>query len=282
MHKIYGIGYYDMQDNMTRPGGVFNDTLVSIWTQMTRQQDQTVAAAQVDADKNKQQIKSAVAGRQNCNTYEALKPATYIDDKIVPGYTVMDVSPSGHTSAVEESGVAIFARTGWMDGRSSDGAIARLQALSNPQQVSLGPWGHGTLLSYDPLLNNQPVDESGKLATDIVNFFDECLKQDQRDALGHSINYYTLGEGLWKTTDVWPPDGTKTVKWYPNDQGRLTQDKPKAAVGSDPYQIDFTATTGHADQSLTNLGSPVWGLVPSNLLIDRVRTRSCSAIPARH
>ena len=245
-------GYYDLQSNLVQPGGVFNDAIVSIWGQGTAQQDQAMAAASVDSDGNKQVLKSALEGRQNYNTYNAIKSMTFVDDEIVPGYTIKDISPAGYVAAIEESGVAIYVRTGWMDGATSDGAIARLQALSNLQQVVIGPWGHGGMLNYDPLLKVQPLDESNALASDIVAFFDQNIKSQQSLTLGRSLSYYTFGEGSWKTTDVWPPAGTQELEWYFGEGRSLVQEKPKESSGSDPYQVDYTTTTGSPDTSVTN------------------------------
>jgi putative CocE/NonD family hydrolase len=63
-----------------------------------------------------------------------------------------------------------------------------------------------------------------------------------------------MGEGVWKTSDIWPPTGISLQRWYLGPDGSLTTATPTDEAGVDEYTVDFTATTGDATRWHTQLG----------------------------
>jgi putative CocE/NonD family hydrolase len=87
----------------------------------------------------------------------------------------------------------------------------------------------------------------------LVEFFDAYLKEDTAPEPARDITYYTLGEGVWKTSEAWPPAGFSRQRWYFGPDGSLTPDAPSAEAGADDYRVDWTATTGDATRWHTGL-----------------------------
>ena len=88
----------------------------------------------------------------------------------------------------------------------------------------------------------------------LVAFFDTYLKDDGTVVEPErGITYYTLGEGAWKTTATWPPEGFSTHRWYFGPGGSLTPNAPTDEEGADEYTVDWTASTGDATRWHTGL-----------------------------
>jgi putative CocE/NonD family hydrolase len=68
------------------------------------------------------------------------------------------------------------------------------------------------------------------------------------------LHYYTMGEGQWKTTAVWPPAGTAMRRYYLAADHGLSEVPPLEAEGSDVYAVDFRATSGTRNRWFTQLG----------------------------
>jgi putative CocE/NonD family hydrolase len=103
-----------------------------------------------------------------------------------------------------------------------------------------------------------------------AQFFDRFLRTDHPDPLTSNIRYYTMGEGKWHVTSVWPPQGIVLQRYYFNRNSHsitlldgpgertLTEEPPSAMAASDSYKVDFSATTGKHNRWYTQLdGSDV-------------------------
>jgi hypothetical protein len=88
----------------------------------------------------------------------------------------------------------------------------------------------------------------------MLSFFDGLLKGDGRTVPAHEIHYYTMNDGRWRTTTVWPPADMTTVRWYLADGQALSRAEPAAPSASDAYTVDTTATTGAPNRWRTQLG----------------------------
>lgn len=166
-------------------------------------------------------------------------------------------SPAGHLEAIAASGAAMFVRAGWQDAATVNGTLGRYMTISNPQQVTIGPWDHGASNDADPF---RPVDAPVEPGRDeqfaqMVAFFDRYLKDDGDAGIESSITYYTLGADRWTTTTAWPPAGFEPERWYFATDGGLSPDEPATTTGADRYTVDFEATTGRHNRWYTNNGS---------------------------
>jgi len=145
---------------------------------------------------------------------------------------------------------------GWLDATPCEGALARYQTLSNPQLVVIGPLSHGGGFNADPFASTHqpavpPVAEQYEMEAD---FFDRLLRRDPPGKIESEIRYYTMGEGAWHTTKVWPPAGLRTEKLYLAAEHALNGAAPDLAEAVDSYRVDFTATSGDRTRWHTQLG----------------------------
>ena len=262
----------DVYGHTVAPGGVFNQWFAQSWDSFTRRLDAndmcvfvegtgtTCEQAQylftgvkrVDEDTDGSQLAAAVAGHSAANVYEAVQTIEYRDD-VWGGTerTMDDMSPLSCQSAIEASGVPMYAWVSWIDSASVEGALERYQGFSNPQKLIIGPWCHSGGCHVDPFLPaDTPTDPSEKEQFEmLVAFFDAYLKDDAGPTPTWDVTYYTLGEGVWKATDKWPPVGFTPQNWYFAPGGALTIQAPTEEAGADEYTVDWTTTTGDATRN---------------------------------
>ena len=62
-------------------------------------------------------------------------------------------------------------------------------------------------------------------------YFDHYLKGRDNGTPEKELIYYTLGEEAWKTTDVWPPQGFDTRRYYFSENESLASEPPSSASG---------------------------------------------------
>ena len=151
-----------------------------------------------------------------------------------------------------------------MDGAGTvDGTLSRFMSARGPQTVVIGPWSHGAAIEghdADPFHPaNAPVRRPSRAegSQTIMAFFDSYLKGTRQPPPSREIRYYTLGEGSWHTTPVWPPRGTTTQRWFLGANGTLGRGRPTAASGEDRYAVDFEATGGQSNRWHTQAGGDV-------------------------
>lgn len=203
----------------------------------------------VDADKDGAMLRQAVAEHAgNADVAAYCRAITYRDDPFGPsGVTIDDFSSMSHRQQIEGSGAALFSWGSWLDGATADGVIRRFAGYGNPQRGVIGAWSHGYLNHGSPYAAPGAELRPGlkELWQEKVEYFDRYLKGAGDAAPGdRKLFYYTLGEEAWKVTDVWPPAGTTTERWYLAEGNGLSLEPPVAGDGADAYRVDFEATTG--------------------------------------
>jgi putative CocE/NonD family hydrolase len=122
--------------------------------------------------------------------------------------------------------------------------------------VVIGPLSHGGSFNVDPFAAEHlpPVptrEEQFKMEAD---FFDQILRNQGEPKVESSIQYYTMGEGKWHTTAVWPPRGLQTETLYLAESHALRHASPTTRVGSDAYTVDYSASSGTQARWQTQLG----------------------------
>ena len=230
-------------------GGRECETLLQTWT----------GVKPVDADTDGELLRQALEDhRQNVHVFEAASGYQFRDDPWGEG-GVVDAgylgSPAGHLPAIEASGVAMFVRAGWQDAGTVNGTLGRYMTISNPQQVTIGPWDHGARRDADPFhADDTPVSPTtDEQFAQMFAFFDRYLKEDG-EPIESSITYYTLGADRWTTTKAWPPAGFGRETWYLSAGGTLSTSSPADNDGADRYEVDFDVTTGRHNRWFTNNG----------------------------
>jgi putative CocE/NonD family hydrolase len=206
----------------------------------------------VDADRDGKQLADLVRQHHNVNVAQAIAEVEFRDDPI-GAFKLEQISPSGLRTQIERSKLPMMVWCGWLDGGGGEDALTRYKNFSNPQVVIIGPLSHGGGFNVDPFASNHtpPVPSTEEQLKMQADFFDRVLRNDMPE-IESSIQYYTMGEGRWHTTKVWPPAGLSPERLYFGEHNTLNAAAPSAAIASDSYRVDFTASTG--DQSIWATG----------------------------
>lgn len=209
----------------------------------------------VDADLHGTHLEELVSQRHNLNVANAVAKVEFRDDP-VGRFKLDDFSPSGLRARIEASGVPMMVWCGWLDGGGGEHALTRYKTFSNPQVVIIGPLSHGGGFNVDPFGSNHtpaepPIDQQLKMEAD---FFDRTLRTGTAETITSSIQYYTMGEGRWHTTKIWPPTGLSAERLYFSQHNALTPAVPTLTSSSDSYSVDFTASTGEQNIWATGVG----------------------------
>jgi X-Pro dipeptidyl-peptidase C-terminal non-catalytic domain len=95
------------------------------------------------------------------------------------------------------------------------------------------------------------VEQQNRMMAD---FFDRLLRPEVSTSIESGIRYYTMGEGQWHETKVWPPPGfDRASRLYFVENHALSLTKPAIAAASDIYPVNFTASTGKNNRWMTEL-----------------------------
>jgi uncharacterized protein len=130
--------------------------------------------------------------------------------------------------------------------------------FKNPQQVIIGPFSHGLDFNADPFLtparNSPPeptIEQQNRMMAD---FFDRLLRPDVSRPIESGIRYFTMGQGQWHDTKIWPPQGfDRATRLYFNGDHTLSPRPPTTVAASDIYPVNFAASTGKQDRWTTEL-----------------------------
>jgi len=214
----------------------------------------TPGVSPVDADSHGKHLAELVHQHQNVNVAEAVAKVEFRDDPI-GSFGLADISPSGLRARIEASKIPMMVWCGWLDGGGGEDALTRYKNFSNPQIVVIGPLSHGGGFNVDPFASKhtppEPTTEQQlKMEAD---FFDRTLRNETQQAIASSIQYYTMGEGRWHTTKVWPPTGLSTEMLYFAEHNTLDA-VPSTTNAADSYTVDFTAASGKQSIWATGYG----------------------------
>jgi putative CocE/NonD family hydrolase len=266
------------------PGGIYDQAVMQPWSDLIRRLDTSggdVCIAnglsglrcwwagrflrgvkRVDADSDGKQLAQILAQRHNQYPTEELSQAEFRDDPLplLGGSTTTfsEISAFGHRTQIESSQVAMQVWCGWLDSDVCEGALARYLTFKNRQQVIIGPFSHGLDFNADPFLTpaqhsppEPTVEQQNRIMAD---FFDRLLRSDTSTSMESGIHYYTMGEGKWHDTKVWPPQGfDRASRLYFAENHALSPAPPMTATASDIYPVNFAASTGKEDRWTTEL-----------------------------
>ena len=264
-------GDWDVYPYLLWPGGVYNRWFLESWHDFTSGLDANdvcilaefvgepcdeiryvmEGVRPVDDDTDGSQLAAAVASRVLPDLRSIGQNIEFSDDEWgTTGLTLGDVCPFSVQEAIETSGVPIYAWASTLDNAVVQDALSRFMTLDNPQKLIIGPWSHGGGQHADPFLapdapGDPTPDEQFQM---VVAFFDAYLIDEPAPEPEFGITYYTLGEGVWRTTETWPPAGLTPERWYLGEDGTLTKAQPAAESGADEYTVDWTATTGDSNR----------------------------------
>lgn len=248
---------FDVYQHVAYPGGVFNEGFMSQWSEENNTSDASAGVKPVQGDTDLSMLKAALADHgANGDVYQITSALEY-NSSFLPGHavTMEDLSPYAHRDDIEQSNAAIYTWASWMDGGTASGAISLFNSFSNPQTVIIGPFSHGAGYHADPFFEPETpvspsIEEQNRL---MLTFLDNFLKEEGTGKVERQVSYYTLGENVWKVSDVWPPKGFEPRTWYFAEDGTLTDTIAQDPDGSDLYIADMTATTGEHTKWHTQL-----------------------------
>jgi putative CocE/NonD family hydrolase len=213
----------------------------------------------VDSDRDGTHLAHLVHQHNNIAILKAIANVEFRDDVLTDDLEPLrfaDISPYGLKDRIEASSVPMMVWCGWLDANSCEGALIRYRTLSNPQVVVIGPLSHGGDFNVDPFAANHspPVPTRPEQLKMEADFFAQTLGSEVPAKLESSIQYYTMGEGKWHTTTIWPPAGLSGEKLFLNEGNTLSATVPEKQDGADNYTVDFTASTGNQTRWHTQLG----------------------------
>jgi putative CocE/NonD family hydrolase len=216
----------------------------------------------VDADSDGRQLAQMLAQRHNQYPTEQLAKAEFQDDPLPlrdgSSTTLAEMSVFGYRTQIESSQVAIQVWCGWMDADVCEGALSRYLTFKNPQQVIIGPFSHGLEFNADPFLtpsqHSPPEPAVEQQYRMMADFFDGLLRPEVSSPIESGIRYYTMGEGQWHQTKVWPPQGfDSTTRLYFEANHTLSSTPPVAVSAGDVYPVNFATSTGKNNRWATEL-----------------------------
>jgi uncharacterized protein len=248
---------FDVYTNISFPGGIFNDWMVKNWNESNHQLDLNPGAMPVQEDKDLTLVRAALKEHAgNIDLYKAAKQINYRDDQWENTNVIDDFSVYNFHKEIESSKVAINNWGSWLDAGTADAVIKSFLTLSNTHRSIIGAWNHGASQNASPYLSQNPPIVLQRY--EWLRFFDHHLKGiDTGVTLGKELIYYTMGEERWKSTEVWPVEGSSSQRWYMDNRQTLSTEQPSERSGEDNYTIDFEASTGEKNRWRTQLGGPV-------------------------
>lgn len=271
---------FDTYRHAVFPGGVPNTVLLSAWGGIVGaldRNDPCVGAGQ-DCDPatvmpagvkpvqgDEAALAAAVADHAtNLDVTGLVDWLVFIDDSAArdgnPAITLSTVSPSLLADRIDQAAVPMEFWAGWFDAGTADGALSRFMTYRSPMRLILGPWNHGASQTVDPYGPAQAGAVSPTVAEqyeEIFAFLRPYLVEGRREPPVREIRYFTLGTGAWRTTAQWPPVGVVQRSLYAASDGALALAAPDGPVESDPYQVDFSTSSGPTNRWTTQLGGPV-------------------------
>jgi putative CocE/NonD family hydrolase len=213
----------------------------------------------VDADPHGKHLARLLQDRHNANPVDSVEKAEFRDDLLnTPegAFSFKDISPYGLRKAIESSNVSMMVWCGWLDANPCEGALIRFRTFSNPQELIIGPLSHGGDFNVDPFATtHKPAVPSKQDQFKIeADFFEQTLRDESPAPIEPHIRYYTMGEGSWHTTTIWPPADLTAELFYFAEGNVLSQVAPNNRAAFDTYDVDFTATSGDRTRWHTQLG----------------------------
>jgi putative CocE/NonD family hydrolase len=269
---------FDTYDEIALPGGLFDDWFVKNWSYFTVEMCQDRLPKEVGAVRMFAKGVSPVNGaagrdrlaqavdqhRENVNLYNLAQKIAFRDsvatEKGASG-SINDFTVFRRRASIERAGVPICAWGSWMEGASANGVIRRFLTYKNPVRGVIGAWPKSGSENDDPFASTGSAPSPALKAqySEYLRFFDRTLRgEDTGKEPERVLQYYTMGEGKWKETTVWPPKGSAPQRWYFAADRALSTQAPSEAEGVDTYAVDFAATTGSANRWHSHLlGTPV-------------------------
>jgi predicted acyl esterase len=235
----------DAYTDIAFPGGIFEERFIKAWARFNRDLDRSrvperigllgrllaKGAKPVDGDQGRALLREAIGDHAaNGDAYQMVQSVVYRDQPMAGSDRCLDdLAVHQYKDEIERSPTAILGWGSWMDAGTADAVIRRF--LTYPE---LPDQWREMLRFFDAHLKHGSHPQTGAHPTDGTN---EVLSEKV-------LFYYTMGQGRWKRTGVWPPEGTARKRWYLVENQSLSPNAPDSESGSDMFTVDFDASTG--------------------------------------
>jgi len=255
---------FDPYADLYFPGGIFHIAFGKGWGESVKEMDLNVPRGDpprgvkpVDGDDGSL-VEAAVDARWDApGVFEGLSQVTFRDDIAeLWGVSMMDWSIHTHLDGIEQAGTPMYSWAGWFDAGTAQGVLHRFATLPNPQKAIIGPWSHGGRYHASPYLPPDAETTPSREAQleESLCYFDRYLKGVDNKTPERLLYYYTVGEEVWKKTDVWPPAGASKKILYLSADNGLAAEAPEVDEGADTHTVDFDVTTGTTNRWFTQRG----------------------------
>ena len=247
---------FDVYEDNAFPGGIHHTWFTENWGEANNRMDNNElpinykkfswligGVSKVKTKNKKQLLTQAIAAHQeNRNVHDGALSVDFRDDN-PDGESLksLDVfSPHAYLKELNNSGVAIYSYSGWMDGAYQNAAIKRHLNLDNSNnKLIIGPWEHGGSYNISPHCRSLAgFDHIGEL----MKFFDFHLK-NKKNGLDKeaAVHYFTMGEEKWKASESWPPADTEMRNLYFTKSRELVSEmqEVKSAYTDIPVSHNF-------------------------------------------
>ena len=266
---------FDWYTNIVAPGGLKNAFITVRWGKAVRMLDLNDSSLfgehegevsadnplikgvlPVDSDTNGSVLAAAsLQHSDNASLADYLDTLVYRDEYPMADNLEAsgDKATSVHSSRqrYEETGLPMYQWGSWFDAGTAAGILARFNDWDVPYRFVIGAWSHGAGHDANPYAEkDRPAQPSvEEQYTDIFIFLEPYTKST---AVGENpikqLTYYTVGEDVWKSTDVWPPVGQQMQRWYLQENNGMSPGIPDDSSGFDEYIVDFEAGSGESSR----------------------------------
>jgi len=272
---------FDWYTSIVLPGGLKNSFIAVRWGAGVRKLDLNDASVfgehegeptaenplirgvrPVDSDVDGSILAAAsLAHKDNASLADQLATLVYRDEYPIAKdlQDSGDMATSVHRSREHYENVALpmYQWGSWSDAGTAAGILARFVQWDVPYRFVIGAWSHGGEHDANPYAEQDagPQPSVEQQFADVFAFLDPMMKSESSGQLPVKVlRYYTMGENVWKTTHVWPPQGQVMQRWYMQANHALAQTGPPPQAGYDEYTVDFEAGSGTTSRWATQLG----------------------------
>ena len=206
---------------------------------MSTQATRDAAAAPVDADADRSQLREAIA--EHAGTVEDPGYAPYRDsmaDAITdPASRQWWIKSSPHTylKNINASGIAMYLAANWDEGPTKHGAFFTFNNATNPAKLIVGPAGHCGWLTVQSQTGFDITVEERR-------FFDYWLKGIDNGVMDEDpVYYYTYNAPAgteWRSARQWPLPDEKRIRYYLGE-GSLNRTEPSGADQKDETAVAY-------------------------------------------
>lgn len=255
---------FDGFDEMTHPGGIQNEYLLSRWSSICKGMDVNELSSRFRGKKflvkgfpvveegreNPQREEICELHASNQYAEDVLRRIQYRDDSdpSLGDLRIDSTFPCGHMEGVRASQAAVYSFSGWYDMSGVKAATRQFLNYGADQgggrnKVLFGPWNHGGRKAVSPFAEPGPIafDRLGEA----LKFFDYHLKGLENGLYDEPlVHYFHMGEEAWRSSGTWPPQGLALRPLYLKSDGRMGRGCAKQA-GKVDFVLDTVIAAGN-------------------------------------